>query len=150
MTRYAPLIEEAIKSKMISDKTIATGETLNSVKAKEFEMADSIGIRLRAAESFNFLNYGRRPGTPPPYKPIAKWLEKKNIPYFAGSLNKTAYIIAQSIGEKGTIKDFGYKGTNVTDRALKGILNRLLQDSSEAYIKDVEQHLKKSSKYARG
>jgi hypothetical protein len=73
-------------------------------------------------------------------------MKKKGIKDFAGkTTNQTAYTIAKSIGEKGTIQRFGYQGRNISQLAVLKIMKGLLADSSAAYIKDVEQHLKNST-----
>ena len=147
MNRYAPQIQRAIKDQMISDGLYATGNTARSVFAKVGETADSIGIGIEKSFVFDILQFGRTAGkTQPPYKPIARWMKQKNISNFPGMNTKqTAFLIARSIGKKGTIKRFGYQGRNISELAVLRILNGLLSDSSDAYIKDVEQHLKTST-----
>jgi len=75
---------------------------------------------------------GREAGkTPPPIEPIKAWIKRKGIlksekPVKGGKPNKTkkpkpsfekrltnmAYGVAKNIGKKGTMKRFGYKGSN--------------------------------------
>lgn len=147
MNRYAPQIQRAIRDQMISDGLYATGKTARSVSAEVGETADSIGIGIDKSFVFDILQFGRKAGKrQPPYKPIARWMKQKNVGDFAGmNTNQTAFLIARSIGKKGTIKRFGYQGRNISELAVLRILNGLLSDSSEAYIKDVEQHLKDST-----
>ena len=55
------------------------------------------------------------------------------------SLKSAAFAIANAIGKKG------YKGRNISYQASLRIMNALLKDSSAAYVKDVEEHLKNST-----
>ena len=144
MKRFAPIIREAVKAQMNADNKNATGKTSRSIYAEPFETNKSIGINVGGGYGFPFIHTGRRPNaTQPPYKAIAEWMQRKGVPYFAGSLNKSAYIIARSIGKKG------FRGENISSKAVKRIINKLLDSTADAYIKDVEKHLKKYSKYAR-
>lgn len=141
---YAPRIEKAIKSKMASEGINATGSASRSVRATPFQSNTKVGLRVRGNTAFEILHFGRKPGkTPPPYKSIAKWMKAKNISPIGGlSINKSAYIIARSIGKKG------FEGRNISEMALSEIIDDLLNNASSAYVKDVEQHLKKSIKNA--
>lgn len=142
--RYAPEIETAIKSKMASEKIDATGSASRSVRAIPFQSKTKVGFRVRGNTAFEIVHFGRKPGkVPPPYKSIAKWMKAKNISPIGGlSINKSAYIIARSIGIKG------FRGRNISEMALSEIIDSLLDDASSAYVKDVEQHLEKSMKNA--
>lgn len=141
---YAPQIEKAIKNKMASEGINATGSASRSVRANPFQSNTKVGIRVRGNTAFEIVHFGRKPGkTPPPYKSIAKWMRAKNISPIGGlSINKSAYIIARSIGRKG------FRGRNISEMALSEIIDKLINDASLAHIKDVEQHLKKSIKNA--
>ena len=143
MDRFAPIIQAAVKERMSSEGKNATGKTSSSIFARTFERKDSIGINVGGGYGFPFLHTGRRPGaTQPPYRVIADWMKAKGISEFAGSLNKSAYLIARAIGKRGI------RANNISGKAVQRIINRLLNDTSEAYIKDVEQHLKKFTKNA--
>lgn len=155
MNRYAPQVQRAIRAQMISDGLYSTGKTARSVSAKVGETDNSIGIGIDKSSAFSgssafvfdILQFGRKAGrTQPPYRPIARWMKQKNISDFPGmNTRQTAFLIARSIGRKGTIKRFGYQGRNISELAILRIVRAILSDSSEAYIKDVEQHLKNST-----
>lgn len=73
---------------------------------------------------------GRQPNqTPPPIEPIKSWIKRKGIlkserptkgtkqtkkakPSFEKRLTAMAYGISKNIGKKGTMKRFGYRGSN--------------------------------------
>lgn len=83
---------------------------------------------------------GREAGkTPPPIEPIKAWIKRKGIlksekPVKEGRSNKTkktrpsfekrltnmAYAVSKNIGKKGTMKRFGYKGSNFWSDVING------------------------------
>ena len=141
METYGPKIQEAIKTYMGEAGINATGQTASSVYSNTFETTDSIGIAVGGSKSFATLHTGRRKGAKaPPSTSIEAWMRSKGLgPRNGKSLKSAAFAIARSIGKKG------YKGRNISYQASLRIMNALLKDSSAAYIKDVEQHLKNST-----
>ncbi len=151
MDKYGPIIEKAIKDQMANDsemeypKRNASGRTAASIKAKTFDGRETIGIEIAGRYGFKFLHTGRRPGAkPPPVSVIEDWMMKKGIAPKYGSIKKSAGTIAFFIGKHG------FKGSNIFGKAMNKVIKRLLPETSEAYIKDIEEHIKESTKYARG
>jgi hypothetical protein len=141
METYGPKIQEAIKTYMGEAGINATGQTASSVYSNTFETTDSIGIAVGGSKSFATLHTGRRKGAKaPPRTSIEVWMEAKGIgPRNGKSLKSAAFAIARAIGRDG------YKGRNISYQASLRIMNALLKDSSAAYIKDIEEHLKNST-----
>ena len=141
MEKYGPKIQEAIKTYMGEAGINATGQTASSVYSNIFETTNSIGIAVGGSKSFATLHTGRRKGAKaPPSTSIEAWMEAKGIgPSSGRSLKSAAFLIARAIGENG------YKGRNISYQASLRIMNALLTDSSAAYIKDIEQHIKNST-----
>lgn len=143
MDRYAPIVKGALDNKMREQGKYVTGKTSRSVKVKPFELKNRIGLRATSSKLFNILHTGRRPGKAPPLKAIEDWIKNKPQINPRKSIRSTAYAIANKIGRDG------FPGKDIWGMALESVLRRLLSDTSEAYIKDIEEHLKKSSEYAR-
>ena len=142
MDRYAPIVKQAIDRKMRDEGKIVTGKTAKGVNVKSFEHKQKVGLRASSTKRFSVMNTGRGPNqTPPPYTPIMQWIKRKNIAP-KKTLKSAAIAISKSIGKRG------FPGVDIWGMALDSVLDRLLNDTSEAYIKDIEQHLKKSSEYA--
>ena len=141
MEKYGPKIQEAIKAYMSEQDINATGQTAASIYSNTFETVNSIGIAVGGSKSFTVLHTGRRKGaTPPPSTSIESWMKAKGLsPRRGKSLESAAFAIARSIGKNG------YKGRNISYQASLRIMNALLTDSSAAYIKDIEQHIKNST-----
>ena len=139
METYGPKIQEAIKTYMAEQDINATGQTAASVYSNVFETGDSIGIAVGGSESFAVLHKGRRAGLRAPnYLDINDWMKAKSSFKGTKTIN-SAKNIAKAIGRRGI------KGRNISYQASLRIMNALLRDSSAAYIKDIEQHLKNST-----
>jgi hypothetical protein len=143
MDRYAPVVKKAIDRRMRMEGKYVTGKTARGVSVKSFERSERIGLRASSTKRFNVMHTGRRPGaTPPPAQEIKQWIQNKPGFNPKKSIDSAAYAVAKSIGERG------FAGKDIWGMALESVLSRILNDTSEAYIKDVEKHLKKTSKDA--
>lgn len=149
MDKYGPIIEKAMKDQMANDsgskysKRNASGRTAASIKAKTLDTRGIIGIEVAGGYGLKFLHTGRRPGAkPPPVSVIKDWMIKKGIPPQYGSIKKSAGTIAYFIGRDG------FKGSNIFGKAMERIGGKLLSETADAYIKDVEEHLKQFTKNA--
>jgi hypothetical protein len=92
-----------------------------------------------------------RQGKPSSYfvRKIKGWMQSKGI---RGRLknrsgkediNKSARAIAEAIYERGTIKRFGYKGSNFIDRAINNIENEFDNDILTAFSSEIDKELEK-------
>ena len=134
------------------DKTVASKRTYNSIDKK---MDGQLSVQLLSNEAkgsglstLEIIDKGRRRGSIPPVDDIMKWMDDKNIRPkngkggFAKSSNRNkraaAYAIAKSIGDKGTIKRFGYRGSDIFNYATTPILDEMTQDILQSYVNDVE------------
>ncbi len=110
---------------------------------------------INMEEYWQYVNDGRRPGTPPPIKPIIEWLQHKptvaskfgitrkktkdlKVKTFQGLSVKTpllsaAFAISKSIGKKGT-KATNFFSDTVTDTAIE----RFKKDISSVIGKSIE------------
>mgnify|MGYP007055446613 FL=1 len=138
MQKYGPKIKEAIAEYMIETDRTVTGKTARSVSFSVFEGPQSIGIAIGGNKVFATLHSGRKPGLrAPSYISIKKWMDSKSS--FRGKKTiESAKTIARAIGRDG------FEGENISYKAALRVLNALITDSSAAYVKDVEEHLKKS------
>ena len=143
------------------DKTVATGKFANSFDAKVKD--DSIEITSNASYA-EYVVDGTFPsnsniGWEKKKKSIESWIKAKGIrPYrklksgykFAktSTLKDSAYksavfAIMRSTSERGTIKRFGYKGSNLFERVYKEIEDKIGVDITEAYAEDLRTELRK-------
>lgn len=143
------------------DKTVATGKFANSFNVKVED--DSIEI-TSDAEYAKYVVDGTLPsnstaGWEKKKRNIESWIKAKGIrPYrklksgykFAktSTLRDSAYksavfAIMQSTSQRGTIKRFGYKGSNLFERVYKEIEGKIGADITEAYSEDLKIELRK-------
>ena len=143
------------------DKTVATGKFANSFDAKVKD--DSIEITSDVSYA-KYVVDGTIPsnsniGWEKKKKSIESWIKAKGIrPYrklksgykFAktSTLKDSAYksavfAIMRSTSERGTIKRFGYKGSNIFERVYKEIEDKIGVDITEAYSEDLKNEIRK-------
>ena len=117
--KYGKRAVNDLKSKLVSDGTHASGDTLDSV-------AYSIkggNIVIEFDPSVNILDEGLNAGqriSASGSEGIVRWMKAKGIrPRFAkGTITErdykaSAFLIARAIKARGTITRFGYKGSDV-------------------------------------
>jgi hypothetical protein len=116
-------ITELSKQLIQLDK-VASGKLLRSLEYKVIEKVQGqFEIIIRAQDYLKWVDEGRKPGTPPPYKAILSWVEVRRIRFTNkkgnGFLKKeqTAFIISRSIGKKGI------KKTDILKKTLGNVLN---------------------------
>jgi len=143
------------------DKTIATGKFANSFDAKVKD--DSIEITSDVSYA-KYVVDGTLPsnsniGWEKKKKNIESWIKAKGIrPYRklksgykfskTSTLKDSAYksavfAIMRSTSERGTIKRFGYKGSNLFERVYKEIEDKIGVDITEAYSEDLKNEIRK-------
>jgi len=136
LNKYGNRAVEKLKSQVRIDRTNATGVTLNSIKYS----VKGTSIVIHHDASLNIVDEGLKAEESfPNVGNIILWMKRKNIQprksvgsrgsqftrRVAGSqgdrnYRASAFAIAKAIHEKGTIKRFGYKGSNVLDVIGKG------------------------------
>ena len=143
------------------DKTVATGKFANSFKVKVKD--DSIEISSDAEYAEYVIN-GALPsnsnaGWEKKKQGIESWIRAKGIrPYrqlksgykFAktSTIKDSAYksavfAIMKSIADRGTIKRFGYKGSDLFERVYDEIRDKIGVGITEAYSEDLKIELRK-------
>ena len=152
MVRLGKTLVLRYRERIESDNTVATGKLRDSFKYKLTDLSDNvIGLEILAAKYAKVIDEGRKAGKRKPgINSIIAWMKAKGITPNRGTKLKdykeAASSIAKFIAEKGTIKRFGYKGTNylkiVTQQyGEPGVLQIL-----EAYEMDLKNELNKATK----
>ncbi len=143
------------------DKTVATGKFANSFNVK----VEDSSIEITSDASYaNYVIDGTLPsnssaGWESKKRNIESWIKAKRIrPYrrlkggvkFAktSTLKDSAYksavfAIMRSTSERGTIKRFGYKGSNLFERVYKEVEKKIGVEITEAYAEDLRIELRK-------
>ena len=152
MLRLGKLLVSKYKERLEGDDTVATGKLKDSFKYKMTGFDTNIlGLEILAAKYAKIIDEGRKPGKRNPgIRPIMEWMKAKGIKPNRGTKVKdykeAASSIAKFIGEKGTIKRFGYKGSNYLSIVAEqyggpGVITIL-----EAYEQDLKKELDKGTK----
>ena len=143
------------------DKTLATGKFANSfntkVKDDSIEITSSVDYAGAVVDGASPARSSA--GWESKKRNIESWIKAKGIrPYrrlkggikFAktSTLRNSAYksmvfAIMQSTSQRGTIKRFGYKGSNLFERVYKEIETKIGVDITEAYAEDLRIELRK-------
>jgi len=147
---------ERLKKAMAQLSLDATKRTSNSLKHKVTKRGRKVIMEVssrkkKGVDVIGFIDRGRGAAKPPPYKEIAKWIRAKGIKITDSkgrykkstlrNINRAAYGIAQSIGRRGTIKRFGYKGSNIYQKALWIRNTRYLDKIETAHLQDLEESI---------
>ena len=164
--KWGDLVVQRIKRQLNVDRTVASGRTRDSIegkmKATESEIKYEISSRSVPGESFSVLeaiSSGRRPGKQPPYQAIMYWMEQKGVRARSkggkfkkntqSNLKSAAFGIAQAIGRKGTIKRFGYGGSDIIDFVVMPIQDKMTQDVADSFAQDLQDYIESGIKKPR-
>jgi hypothetical protein len=153
LNKYGNRAVDRLKSQVRIDRTNATGVTLNSIKYS----VKGTSIIIHHDSSLNIIDEGLDAGKAfPNVGNIILWMKRKNIQprksvgsrgsqftsRVAGSqgdrnYRASAFAIAKAIHQKGTIKRFGYKGSNILSVIGEG--SRYQSD----FMRDIDKVVKK-------
>lgn len=141
------LLEQKLKAQLKIDGTVATKKLYNSITYSLSFGEDEHKLYIWADRKIAYVDRGRKAGRVPATSTILRWAEAKGIKpkssdgRFKPSTKKNkyqmAYNIAKAIGEKGTIKRFGYGGSDVLNFVLKNNDKRIKESISSAFEKDL-------------
>lgn len=152
MLRLGKLLVSKYKEQLEADDTIATGNLRDSFRYKITGFDTNIlDLELLAAKYAKAIDEGREPGSRKPgIRPIVEWMKAKGIKPNRGTTAKdyksAAGSIANFIGEKGTIKRFGYKGTNYLSIVAGQYGNPGVSTILQAYEQDLRNEIDKGIK----
>ena len=140
---------QRLRTNINKDRTRASGALHDSMYYKIVKTR----IDIYMANYAKAIDEGANPRTGKPSSyfvgKIKKWMQSKGltgkIRNKSGkvNINKSARAIAESIYEKGTIKRFGYKGSNFIDRAVNNIENEFDEDILTAFSSEIDKELEK-------
>ena len=128
----------------------ASGNLIASISFNPQILGDSFRFTLNMADYYKDVDKGTKPGHQPPIKELLEWMKfKKIVPRNkAGKrlksepkqLENLAFAIQRKIYNRGTIKRFGYKGSNFYSEVIPNkadFITRISKRVSEAAKKDV-------------
>ena len=132
-----------LKARLRTNKSIASGDLVNSVKGIVKQNGKYIVISIQLEDYWRFLEYGRKAGKYPPLSAIRKWISVKPVlprPIETGKLptiNQLAYLIGRKISENG-IKAKPFLKPTITDFDL---INKVYNEVTNLINKQLQQDL---------
>lgn len=142
LERYSEVIKSRIKRQIKIDKTDATGNLHRSIDAQ----AGRETINIFAADYIRYVEEGRPPGLAPNVQDIRTWIKAKRIRSYRDDVRnerQLAFLIARAIGNKGTIKRFGYGGSGLLEQVIEQLRPAMTQDFKEAIAEDIRNNIRK-------
>ena len=140
---------QRLRTNINKDRTRASGALHDSMYYKIVKTR----IDIYMANYAKAIDEGTNPRTGKPSSyfvgKIKKWMQSKGLTGKVRNksgkvnINKSARAIAESIYERGTIKRFGYKGSNFIDRAVNNIENEFDEDILTAFSSEIDKELEK-------
>lgn len=143
MIGVAKVIIEKLKQSAMEKGVKATGNLIQSIRA-DFPSVTPQGVTvaIEMADYYQWVESGRGKGRRPPIASIEQWISAKGIQVRQSKkqsgqsvleMRKSmAEAIAKKIASKGTIKRFGYKGSNfISDVLTKQNVDVIAQKLSD-------------------
>ena len=151
LDKYGEQITSAIQQRLREDDTYATGKTYNSV---DYDINNNNELEIYYSGIVDVIDEGLPPKTAyPSITSIVRWMEAKNIQprnlktgrfvkKTRAYMRRTAFAIRSSIISKGTIKRFGYRGSDVLDFAFNNrIADNMFQEVSEEIYNEIDNQI---------
>ena len=137
LEKYKNTIVAQLKSRIISDGKVATGDLEKSITG----IVEGTSISIFASEYWYVVNYGRKPGSKrPPIRPIIEWMKIKGIKESTPKKTKSiAWVIAKKIGDEGI------PGTNFFWETINSIVPLITKDIEQSYLKDINDQINGNS-----
>lgn len=118
---------------------VATKRLRSSLAPKTpVETPQDVTVTIVGEDYWEYADRGRRAGKMPPVKSIEEWITAKGIQVrrsksqsgqsVMAARRSMAFGIARSIAQKGTIKRFGYKGSNFVGEVLSSRQMKLVAE----------------------
>lgn len=125
----AQMITDDLRRSLQEKKGTASRDLLQSLEASRVtQTGDLVEAKIVGSEHWKYFEYGRKRGKRPPVKSIEEWITAKGIPVRKSKGESKlsvmerrrgmAFAIARSIGQRGTIKRFGYQGSGFIKEVL--------------------------------
>ena len=139
LVKYGTLLVQKYKAQLKIDGTQATGDTEKSLNY----VVGTAELEILADRSIKFIDESRGAGGNPPISRILEWMRAKRIKPSSNNKKISEWFIAkrisETIGEKGTIKRFGYKGSGIIDFVYLNQKDEMLNNIFAAYGRDVQE-----------
>ena len=161
--KWGDIFVSKLKQTLKADRTYASGRTHDSIKGRSVISGNSIGYQIESKSAGNsqysmleIIDKGRRPGKQPPVQAIMYWMEQKGVQPRTSSgkyakssesnLKWAAYNIARAIGQRGTIKRYGYGGSDILNFVFKSREEAMTEDIATSFEQDLMDYIENGIK----
>ena len=151
LNKYGEQITESIKTRLKQDGTYASGDSYNSVS---YKVVNKDELQIYYSGVVDVIDKGLAPEQAyPSLTSIVKWMKDKNIQPRSlktgrfvkrtmTNMRRTAFALRWAIVNKGTIKNFGYRGSDVLDFAFNNrIYDNMFQEVSEEIYNEIDNQI---------
>lgn len=141
LNEYAEKFTSLYTSKLSNGNHKATGKLIDSVHTVVNKGDMQFDVTVSLKDYYYYVEKGRKSGKRPPYSAILNWIRAKRIVPLPRQSRKPptqeqlAFLIQRAIGDKGTIKKYGYKGSN--------IMITSIQELNATYVPLIKQEIGK-------
>lgn len=136
----AQMITDDLRRSLQDKKGTASRDLLQSLEASRVtQTGDLVEAKIVGSEHWKYFEYGRKRGKRPPIKSIEEWITAKGIPVRKSKGESKlsvmerrrgmAIAIARAIGQRGTIKRFGYQGSGFIKEVLTPANLQVISDA---------------------
>lgn len=145
LDKYGRRITDRLRRQIREKDAVATGDLLRSVTYD----SDSKSLNISYNSELNAHSFGLRPNLHSPSRAsIVRWMKAKGLQprgkeATEKNYERAAFLIGRSIYRNGTIKRFGYQGSNIIDTAWSESQQKALsRDIAKAYQEQTTKDLK--------
>jgi len=138
---YGDRITQDMRTKMSEDRTVDSG----TANASLTYTATGSSLTITGASYIEQIDMGRRAGkgVPNPKETLKGWIERKGIRPNMPNIRQRdlPYLISRAIKQRGTIKRFGYQGTNLFTYVINKNILPLSNDVAETVLETIGKQL---------
>ena len=141
LSMYGEKFVNDMIEKMNEDQTV---QSMNA--AKKLRYSASSGYLAIVGPSYvEQISMGRRAGeTPPPARNLEKWVQDKMGENDPKEIKRLSHALSKSISNEGTIKRFGYQGTNLFTYVVNNNIAPLSRDVANALLRTAGKQIRKT------
>ena len=139
---YGDRITQDMRTKMSEDRTVDSG----TANASLTYTATGSSLTITGASYIEQIDMGRRAGkgVPNPKETLKGWIERKGIRPNMPNIRQRdlPYLISRAIKQRGTIKRFGYQGTNLFTYVVNKNIAPLSRDVANVLLKSANEQIR--------
>lgn len=139
MEMYGEKFVNDMIEKMNDDQTVSS---MNAAKGLRYASSSSY-LAIVGPSYIEQISMGRRAGeTPPPPRNLERWVQDKMGENDPKQIKRLSHALSKSISNKGTIKRFGYQGTNLFTYVVNKNIVPLSRDVANVLLRAANEQIR--------